>query len=68
MTHYSFVRLSDDKPIPLIAANDAEAVALLSQRENVKLSMTGDGLPGYAFAKSDAHTFWCKPNIPLYYR
>jgi hypothetical protein len=68
VAHYSFVRLADGEPIPLVAANDAQSIALLEQRENVTLSMIGEGSPIYAFAKSDAHTFWCRPNILVYHR
>ncbi len=67
MTHYSFVRLSDGETIPLVAANDTQAIALLSQRENKKLSISEQGSLEYEFAKSDMHMFWCRPSTPVYH-
>jgi hypothetical protein len=66
MFNYSFLRLSDGATISLPADNDAMALALLGQREHVQLSMAGEGSPEYMFAKSDQHTFWCRPNTPVY--
>jgi hypothetical protein len=66
MSHYSFVRLADNETIPIVAESVSLAVAILSQRERVSLSLEGQGDPAYVYSKSDQHTFWCRPNIPVY--
>jgi hypothetical protein len=66
MLHYLFRRLSDDESIPLVADNDTSALALLGQRENLRLSTVGEGEPAYLFAKSAQYLFWCKPSVPVY--
>jgi hypothetical protein len=65
MSNYSIVRLSDGETIPLATHNDLIAIALLSQRECASLSRSKMERPNM-FAKSDHHTFWCKPSIPVY--
>jgi hypothetical protein len=66
MSHYSFMRLADGETIPLVADNDEMALALLSQREHGQFSIDGKRSPEYVFAKSDWHTFWCRPDVPVY--
>jgi hypothetical protein len=66
MLHYSFVRLADGEIIPLPADNDAMALARLGHCERGKFSLIGEGSPEYLFAKSEAHTFWCRPHVPVY--
>jgi hypothetical protein len=66
MAYHSFVRLSDDEHIPIPADNVSIALALLGQREDVSLSLQGEGEAAYVLASSDHHTFWCRPSIPVY--
>ena len=67
MAHYSFVRLSDQETIPMLANSDALALALLGQREGVAdLSLVGSSEPLYVFAKFEHHTAWCRPSVPVY--
>ena len=66
MYHYSFVRLADDKTIPIPADDDRMALGFLCQQESASLSLEGEGAPAYIFSKSEHHTFWCRPSIPVY--
>jgi hypothetical protein len=66
MAHYSFIRLADGETIPIVAENEAIALALLGERDKGRFSTVGNGSPEHMFAKSDWHTFWCRPDVPVY--
>jgi hypothetical protein len=66
MPNFTFRRISDDEIIPLSADTAVLAIALLSQREGIKLSETENGKPQYLFAELSHHTAWCRAERPVY--